>query len=250
MKTDAYFFEFIGLPGAGKTSVAQRVTQLLSARDHLVYTRENLRDHRAGQTLFRRGFALGMFLLRNSYLVMRILYFGLLFRPINFYSLKYAYGCVRTIFKVKTALTQARQTGRTFIIFDQGILQDLWSIGVTGIPLQHKRFSDLLFKLLQGINEIVNCSTVLFEIHVELAAQRILAREPSQYRFDNMDKKTLIDKLNSKASYLQLIVETVSQLNQHNQLVIHTNNASIETSAERVVTFISNIYAETVPSPS
>jgi len=240
MKEDVFFIEFTGLPGAGKTTVAHRVAQLLLARDHSVYTRENLTDHRTRLTRFERGLSLLVFVFRNFYLVMNIIFFGFLFRPINFFSLKYAYGCVRTVFKISTAIKTAGQAGHDMVIFDQGILQDLWSIGVTGTPGQNKQFGDHLFKLLKHIRRIVNYSTVLFEIHSEQAAERILARSPSPYRFDNMDRKTILDTLRKKSDYLQLIVETAARLNSHRQLVIDMNSASVETSAQRVASFISN----------
>ena len=240
MKNEVIYIEFAGLPGAGKTTVAQRVGQLLPVYNHSVFTRENMMDHRSRLSGLHRGISLAIFLSRNFFLVVSVMVFGLLFRPVNYFSLKYAYGCVRTIFKIRTAIKAAQQAGHDTVIFDQGILQDFWSIGITGTPVKNAQLGDHLFNLLKRICKKVDFSTVLLEARSEQAVARILARDPSPYRFDNMDKNTLLNTLNQKSDYMQLIGATVRRLNSHSQLVIDTNSTSVETSAQRVVAFMTD----------
>ena len=250
MKENVLFIEFTGLPGAGKTTVAYQAVQFLMAKEYSVYTSAMLFDYRARMTRCERGFSLIKFIFRHFHLVLNIFYFGFLFKPFNFFSLKYSYGCVRTIFKIKTAIKIAMQAGYDVVIFDQGILQDLWSIGVTGTPTNICKFEDHLFKLLECVKGVLNYSAVQFKVHIENAAERILTRDPSKYRFDNMDRKSILDTLKKKSSYLRLIVDTASRVNQCKQLVIETNSASIETSVHIVATFISNELLAVSSSPS
>ena len=240
MEKNVFFIEFTGLPGAGKTTVAYQTVQFLIARGYSVYTSTMLFEHRARITCYERGLPLIIFIFRHFNLVLSLFYFGFLFKPLNFFSLKYSYGCVRTIFKMKTAIKIAMQAGHDVVIFDQGILQDLWSIGVSGTPANLRKLEDHLYKLLKCIKDILSYSTVLFKVHIEKAADRILARKPSKYRFDNMDRKSILETLNKKASYLRLVVDTASRVNQRRQFVIETNNTSIESNAHSVATFISN----------
>ena len=158
-------------------------------------------------------------------------------QPLNLSSLKYAYACVRTASKIREASNHAAKKGYTIVLFDQGVLQDLWSIGVAVTPLLDLRFCSKLHKLIDCYSRAVPLSVIFFKVDVKKAAERIIKRPPSIYRFDNMDAEKLDDILKRKESYLKLIMESTSKCKNIDRMKID-NSVFSETTIEEIYRFI------------
>ena len=63
MVNDVLFIEFVGLPGAGKSTIASKVIQRIESENYRIYSREMLNRFRADNSKFHNGFNLLFFLI-------------------------------------------------------------------------------------------------------------------------------------------------------------------------------------------
>lgn len=241
------YTEFFGLPGSGKSTIAHTVITLLNENSDAAYSRDMLIRDRSGKSLLDRGWSLFRFILCHIPLTLRTISYSLLFKPFNLSSLKYAYACVRTASKIREASKHAAKRGCSIVLFDQGVLQDLWSIGVTARPLLNRRFYRELHRLIECYYRAVHFSVIFFRVDVENAAERIIHRPRSIYRFDNMDTEKLNDMLKRKESYLRVIMESTSECRNIDKLKID-NNDFPESTVQEIYRFMAKTH-EPVTSP-
>lgn len=171
--------EFVGLPGAGKTSAAASVVQQLRARGSPCGERRSLGRGTAGPVLSRirnTGFHL-----THSRHLLSALRFGMSVRPVGAVSVPHAY----RVANWAVALNRVRRYGFDPVILDQGILQELWSVTLAG-----SRWSQsAMERVLRGILREASLSLVLvfLDIGIDAAAERIRRRPPTTSRFDRLD---------------------------------------------------------------
>ncbi|MFC1579337.1 hypothetical protein ACFL4N_00320 [Thermodesulfobacteriota bacterium] len=225
MAGEVLYTEFFGLPGSGKSTITDAVLDRLNEHAFTAYSRDMLIRDRSKKSLLARSWPLLLFILCHIPLSLKTISYCLLFKPLNLSSLKYAYACVRTASKIKEASRQAIQNGCSIVLFDQGVLQDLWSVGVTAEPLFDTKFRNTLQKLLGCFCKTHHFSVVFFEVDVERAAERIFSRPHSIHRFDNMDRDRAHCLLKTKAKYLKVLMETTLRLNKVDTLKIENNDS-------------------------
>ena len=70
-----------------------------------------------------------------------------------------------------------------FIILDQGLIQSIWSIAVTG---QQPSNGEYLERVLDSILDEIPLFVIMVDIETELAIDRIVSRPTMRSRFDRM----------------------------------------------------------------
>jgi thymidylate kinase len=238
MVNDVLFIEFVGLPGAGKSTIASKVIQQFESENYGIYSREMLNRFRADKSKFHNGFNLLFFLISNLDFVIRCINYGRCFRPINFESMRFSYTAVRTAFKSKQAVEKAGKNGCRLVVFDQGILQDLWSVGVTGEPANLEILHEKLVRLLKPIYRQFAPVIVFIDTDAHRAAERIKLRGPSPYRFDNMEIKTVEKLLIAKENYMKSLVDTVSSIRSVKKFKIKNSCNLSDVEMEKLIEFI------------
>jgi len=238
MINDVLFIEFVGLPGAGKTTIASKVIQRFQSENFGVYSREMLNRFRANNSKFHRGFNLLFFLISNLAFVIKCINYGLCFRPINFNSMRFSYNAVRTAFKSKQAVANAGKNSCRIVVFDQGILQDLWSVAVTGETVKLEILHEKLVCLLKPIYRKFSPLIVFVDVDAQKATERILFRGPSPYRFDNMEMKEVEKVLIAKETFIRSLVVTVSSMKSVKKFTIKNSGNLFDSEIEKLIDFI------------
>jgi thymidylate kinase len=193
--------EFVGLPGAGKTSAAANIVQQLRARGSPCGERRSLGRGTGSRVLSRirkTGFQLTH--LRHF---MSALWFGMSVRPPAAVSVPRAY----RVANWAVGLSRVRHHGFNPVILDQGIVQELWSVTLTG-----SRWSQsAMERVLKGILREANLFLVLvyLDVGVDVAAERIRRRPPSTSRFDRLDPPQAKRLLTSREATLKRLFDQV-----------------------------------------
>jgi GTPase SAR1 family protein len=181
--------EFFGLPGAGKTTLSRRLTQLL--RNEGVKVNHPNDDMISLKEGMRRKIHKLPYIIKEP-----------LFHPVQ--SLRAALAingsCQRSVADFSkvlvnwwyvTAILRSPKTRMHFSVLDQGVFQALWSIVLTGKTLDSfNHFGDLLLKS-SFLPQIV----VLVEARIPTLLERLIQREGSNSRLEKvslMEQKQLV----------------------------------------------------------
>jgi hypothetical protein len=141
------------------------------------------------------------------------------------------------------ALSRIRHYGFDPVILDQGIVQDLWSVTLTG-----SRWSQgAMERVLKGILRDANLFLVLvfLDIGVDVAAERIRRRPPSTSRFDHLDPPQAKRLLASRETTLKRLFDQAVTATAAPWCRIDGERALGDVSAE-VIAFLDSV-AETGP---
>ena len=169
--------EFVGLPGAGKTTIAARLLSELRARG-LTCTERRDRDARRGRALHHLRRA--AFLLRNPKLVTGSLRFAARARPISF-------GRLARAIKLTTwarALRSYAGSEVEVVVLDQGPVQDAWSVTVPATVWDEAAMRAIVGPLVQTIG--VSRAFVYVTVDIDTALQRLRQRRGVSSRFDHL----------------------------------------------------------------
>lgn len=210
--------EFFGLPGAGKTTLSKRLTELLRERGATVDNPSNDMDHiPAG---LRR-------IIRKLHFVIR----ELSHHPAS--SLRAALtisghrqGSTKGLIKVLVNwwfvadLLRTRDGSAHFRILDQGICQALWSIGLTGKAgnlLAH--CDNLIFESIPFPHVVV-----LVEANIETVVERLTKREGRNSRIEQVpmqeQRQLLLHGLLLYQRIVQEILPSFTSLQQDRKSVV------------------------------
>lgn len=182
----AVVLEFLGLPGAGKTAIAERLLASCRARGWVCAGRRDLAP-RGLARLFRPVTRLG-FAVRHPAAPAATLRFALSIRPRTWQGIRHAMRAARW----GAALTDAGR-GFDLLVLDQGPLQDLWSaqLGATGWSPAARDAA--VRAALAGPARAL----VYFTIDADRAARRVLDRSPGSSRVDRLppdEARRLLDR--------------------------------------------------------
>jgi len=169
--------EFLGLPGAGKSTVCQQVTAILHQEGWHVLQRYDYYRwlQRCPWTVKVKVHTCGY--LKRFPITLKILCYELMRPPLNRWSLRLA----RTL-----ALHHAyfdefiRATHPQLCLLDQWTLQSLWSIGVTHQETDSAPVTTMAHTLITDAPH----AYIYFHLPPEVAAHRVAHRPTGQSRFD------------------------------------------------------------------
>ena len=202
--------EFIGLPGAGKTTIAQRAIENLSEAGYQCFglstlnNPESLEKKKGGifaklKTLYRfvyvcvvhRKFAYNAFL------------FSMHVKPVSLVNLRRFLILLARLIFLRTLL----RNNYDFIILDQGLIQYIWSIAITGKQSLNK---DYLNRVLKSILDELSLFVVMVDIETELAVKRIVNRPTMRSRFDRMSSTKIETILSTHKDIFSQIVQSTN----------------------------------------
>ena len=164
--------EFLGLPGAGKSTLAREVIELLAGKQYETYNYEQIFKNR---NITRKWSSAFIYYSKNFGLVFYLLLYTLFSSPINPAILKYNIGRFFKLLELIVMLELSRRKINlsSLMIFDQGITQCTWSITSKGGRVNKKLLKKALSKKKQIIPDII----IYVETQAGTAAARIKERD-------------------------------------------------------------------------
>lgn len=196
--------EFVGLPGAGKTTVAGRLAAELSAEGFFCGSRQLV----SGQELPRlvRYLRLGSFYLRHLPDLQASLQLGMsspsvtpvwILRTLRFVSVWTHW------------IELARRSEYHTILLDQGVVQGAWSLMLRGTWRGRALDQAVCRTILTA--RLPYC-LVYFDLPIEIAVERITWRPSMDSSFDRLDRQSAQRRLELEGGRLaQLFERTVEQ---------------------------------------
>lgn len=186
LNTQTLLVEFIGLPGAGKTTIAQVAIENLNASGYRCYglstldkpeTIEKIKGSLFSKLRTMFQFALACILYPR--IAMDALRFVLQVKPVSLNNIQ---RYILFMFRLKF-FGSLMDEGFDFIILDQGLIQYIWSIAVSG---ERPTNNSYLEKLVNSLLVEMPLFVIMVDIETELAIKRIINRPTMRSRFDRM----------------------------------------------------------------
>jgi thymidylate kinase len=171
--------EFVGLPGAGKSTVAARLAEAAGERASRWGSRKAI-----GAGEVRRSIhypRLGLFFLRHPDELRAAV--GLASNGSS-WNPRRQYQVVKYLSVWSYRLALARQRGYEVIILEQGPVQDTWSLMLRG-SWPSETLESSVSRMILGAG--LPYALVYFEVAAEAAAARIARRPTMESRFDHLD---------------------------------------------------------------
>ncbi|MGD2027622.1 MAG: AAA family ATPase [Anaerolineales bacterium] len=181
--------EFIGLPGAGKTTIAQHMLAELNKAGYQCFSLSTLENPESveknkGGVLSKVGtFSYFLFSCLKDFRMCRDAFlYAWHVRPRRFENFKRFVVLLVRMNDLRTLLKE----NYDLIVLDQGILQNIWSIAATGDPPKNGKYlRQLLNSVLSQVPEFV----VHIDVDVDLAVERIHQRPTMRSRFDRLSPR-------------------------------------------------------------
>ena len=172
--------EFVGLSGAGKSTVAEALLSSLRLRGYTCVHRHGI----GGQGVPRpRHFTrLAAYFIRHPALLAGSLHLG---RTAPRFTRSAFQEAIR-FYVWSYRIAFGRKLGRDIIVLDQGIIQEAWGLVVRETGLEAAAILEATKEILGGAR--VTYALVYFDVDRDLAARRITGRTAGESRFDTMDQ--------------------------------------------------------------
>jgi thymidylate kinase len=206
LKHKTVTIEFVGLPGAGKSTSCNYFSHLFKARGLNICEIHDIKEYLRQNPLSGKLFLVSKLLLfRSSRVILYII--SLLSRKI--YSADSIYRYIRlTIFDL--ALQQLKKNRKfDVVLLDQWIIQEMWSATI----FRTKKYSTIskTFSRFYFSTDVV----LYFDIDIYTASERINIRPTNLSRFDRMDERKRITELQKYNSYLFELFENSNCKQKH-----------------------------------
>lgn len=192
--------ELVGLPGAGKTTLARRVVERLAEEGYLCCNPRFSRPGSEGEwtSRMRRLVAMATSYIANRRLAVTVLQFGLAIRPLRLRRLKWLREPLDFVYTIRTASWK-----HDLIILDQAFLQAIWSATVHGTLPR----APLLERLSLQATSASGARVIFLYLVVdpETALERIAGRRGARSRFDRLspeDRAILLAALQERLAQI------------------------------------------------
>lgn len=189
----AVIIEFVGPPGAGKTTSCHCFTELLRRKSFHVLTRQDIHAYLKRMNLLSKSLLLAGIILFRFH---RLCYFIFTLALNGIFSADSLYRYLRlTVYQqVLHQLLDFKKAD--IVILDQWLIQELWSATI----FKKKSYSRITHHLQPFYfrTDVV----IFFKIDVATAARRIEFRSSGFSRFDLMDKSSRLEELERHSGYL------------------------------------------------
>lgn len=190
--------EFVGPPGAGKTTNCQYFLELLKARGLKVVTRQDIEAYVRKMGPVKKYFLYARTLFFRGHL---IFYYTISLAFVGIYSLDSIYRYIR-LSVYKLALDQLIKNSKIeLVLLDQWMIQELWSATI---------FKDVAYDTLaQQLSKFYFRTDLVFYFSIDLAtaSARIAQRGTKLSRFDNMAPAQRLRELLKYGAYLLQLFE-------------------------------------------
>jgi len=242
--------EFIGLPGAGKTTVSRRVVSELDSAGHKCLTRdvwaELRRAHRRSHPSYslKDVYQFFVFCVRHTHVAFPALSCAFQVTPLNRRSLRHGLTFLRKLYKFRRTVWEAARGTYDIILFDQGLMEYIWWIAVPRSPSPDIS----LIRLLKSVSDDMPQVFVLFDIDVPTAIERITKRSTMGYfdRFDRISSDAPESVLGRYKWYVENVANCAQQLNGACRLLRVNGNDDVGEIASSIVRFIDEIWQSRV----
>jgi thymidylate kinase len=169
--------DFIGLPGAGKTTLSRRVASELNSAGHKCLTQEAWaelrRDHRRySRVSLKDVYRCFVFCICHMEVLFYALSYAFQVTPLNIRTLRRGVTFVRKLYKLKKIVREAARWGYDIVFFDQGLMLHVSWIAVPASPPPDIS----LIRLLKSVSGEMPQACVLFDVDVPTAIERITKR--------------------------------------------------------------------------
>jgi thymidylate kinase len=215
--------EFVGLPGAGKSTVADLLTKSLASRGRSWGDRwmvAGLALHRTD----RYGRLIRFYLSHPSELraAVALGWLAPSLTPLRFFQ------GLRFLSVWSYRLARARRLGYQVLILDQGVLQGAWSLLVRG--WQDHAVLTATTRVISGAQ--VRYALVFFDVGVEVAVNRITQRKTRESSFDHLSPDEARRQLEIYETRLLDILRGVAERTGAAYLQVDATRDPGDTSAE------------------
>jgi thymidylate kinase len=172
--------EFIGLSGAGKSTVAEALLSRLRLQGYTCVHRHDIGGQAVPRPLhFSR---LAAYFIRHPALLSGSLHLG---RSAPRLTLSGFREAIRFyVWSYRVAL--GRKLGPDIVVLDQGIIQEGWGLVVRQTGLEPSAIAQATKEIVRGAR--MTYALIYFDVDRDLAARRIAARTAGESRFDAMDQ--------------------------------------------------------------
>lgn len=187
--------EFVGLPGAGKSTVAALLERAIASRGWSWGNREMVNGVPLLRMVHYRR--LIEFYLQHPAEVRTAVRLGSAVRFLTPFRLMQAIKYI-SVWSYRLALARRRQY--QFLILDQGVVQDAWSLLLRG-PWRDDIVQGAVSRTILGSG--LTYVLVYFDVGVDLAVQRIAQRPTNASRFDLLDQAEAVRQLNRQRARLE-----------------------------------------------
>lgn len=229
--------EFIGLPGAGKTTIAQNAIESLTTVGYHCFGLSTL-DKPEGSEKAKGGLFSKLRSLKQFAIAC------LMYRRIAFYAFVYTLQVkpfslinLRRFFVLMARLRfmmTLMKDDYDFIILDQGLIQYIWSIAVTGERPKNDKY---LARLLKSILDKISLFVIMVDIETELAVERIFNRPTMRSRFDHMSPSKAQVLLSKHQEIFTQIVDSTGKFHDTGYLNVN-GSQPIKQNVGLIVPFI------------
>lgn len=177
-----WIIEFVGLPGAGKSTVSAEVIRRLCSSGIPTISRSQILDQWRSTNLCIRLLQLIPYRINHWEVLLRSLVFAIRVYPINQWSLLQSLKVFVNV-RRNDAVANSSKSDQ-LIVLDQGAIQELWSVGIAGSPPDFAALNRSIAPILENRRlAIVYCKA-----DIDTALARInLRQQKHDCRFDVME---------------------------------------------------------------
>jgi predicted kinase len=229
-------FELVGLPGAGKSTLADGLLSRLAAQGRVCGERDligRLGNSRASHLTRLAGFTLA----RGRY-VPSALRLAAAVKPAT---------TGRMLSAAKLAvwpyrLSVARARGYDTVVLDQGILQSAWCVLLEGTLRREYLLREAIEEVLAGCG--ATFAFISVDLDVVQAAERIHSRDALYAPFDRSEEETL-RLLSEHADHMDMVVAAAVRATGAPYLRVD-GSGSLSENAARIDTFVDSVLGSVV----
>ena len=232
------FVEFTGLPGSGKTTIGKAVLLELARMDYRCFSNGTLSNPetsirpKEARRLFNKLETFNSLIsscITHKYVAANALMCALHTRPLSLVS----FGRAADLLIRLNLIKKVMDDNYDLIIFDQGVIQYIWSIAATDKPPSDK----YLIRLLKRILNEISLAIVLVDIDVDMAVERINNRPTTSSRFDRMSSNQAGKLLAKQRDFFKQFVNWSVELNDIRYLAVDGSHP-IKKNSNTIIHFI------------
>jgi hypothetical protein len=231
---EPWVVEFVGLPGAGKTTVFHPVVSQLAADGISLVTRDEILQQWQKKTWVRKIWQLMPGSQNHFSILIQALELALQVKPRTRQSFSKAGKIFSNLKRIDSTIRHRRYP---LIVLDQGLLQEIWSVGITGSPPSATQ----IMPVLTSLSRSRSLAVVHFQIDIETARDRLQSRSSQSSRLDLMQPEAAAALLCGYAPYLQDILDCARSLNI--PILQIDGSLPVEAKAETIARWIASLVA-------